>query len=129
MTRRLAIVVTGILVAGATLACSSGDGKPSTQQCIDRVVAAINTLDLSHVDANDGLDESERSNIESQLTALEQRTPDLQTNGPCSGVLLGSSGLSSDQEAQILKKLKPEVVAVLGAAAASSFSSVGSSVN
>jgi hypothetical protein len=117
----------GAVLAVATLvACGGGGSKSSSSSCIDRVVDLLNSLDVSRIDAADGLNDSERSDLEGQLTAKTKDQPDLASGGACTTAF---DALPESQQSDVFKRIRPEVAAALGASARSTFSTVASSIN
>jgi len=127
----------GMFVAIATLVACGGGGssasKPtasnapsSSQNCTDRVVAMLNSFDVSKIDPSDGLDDRERSDVDNQFSSYTKDQPDLASDGPCDKEF---QNLSADQAQAVIARIRPEVAAVLGASARSTFSTVASSIN
>jgi hypothetical protein len=97
--RRLTAVLALLLVA-----CSGDSSEPATApsstttstsrstttlalsptECANTLGSAISMVDISRVDASDGLSADEVADLEAQMTKIEQRMPDITTDGRCS---------------------------------------------
>jgi len=114
------------------VACSGGGGSKAADtsgsgtDCVDRVVAMLNHLDVSKIDPSDGLDDGERSDVENQFSSLTKDQPDLASGGACDTQF---QNLPSDQAEAVIARIRPEVAAVLGESARSTFSTVAGSIN
>jgi hypothetical protein len=127
------------LIVGTLVACGGGGSKSATtnsssspgsssapsSNCIDRVVDFLNSLDVSRIDPSDGLDDTERADLEAQIDAKTKDDPDLASGGACQDEL---DALPEDQQSSVISRIKPEIALVLGASATQKFSSVGSSI-
>jgi hypothetical protein len=120
----------------ALAACGSSSPKTSSSSsaddCVDIAVNSLNTLDLTGVNPIDGLDATESAKVTSQLDAIEAAHPELAKDGRCRALIDGRPDDAT--VAEVIKRLKPEVIGVLGAVQAaaaqqSTFSSAGSAVN
>lgn len=101
---RLAVVVVLAMSGGVLAACSSQSsdtarpttasaGEPTTTTrlevtvpadvCGGRVAAAISSINLAAIDPSDGLSQSEIDDLSSQIEVLEERIPDLTSEGRC----------------------------------------------
>lgn len=98
----------------------------SSSPCIDRLVSAFNSLDVSRITVDDGLDDSERADIEAQYAAITKDQPDLSSNGACQTAF---AQLSDAEKSAVFARVRPDVIAVLGASATRKFNSVASSIN
>jgi hypothetical protein len=90
------------------------------------MVAALNSLDVSEINPDDGLDDNERALLKSQADALESQRPELGSGGPCEQAF---TSLPEDQKAAVIARVDPKIALVLGLSARSTFSSVASSIN
>ena len=142
MQARLVAAVVGVTLASLVATACGGDSDgsasktppassgsaspPSREHCIDEAVAALNSLDLTGVAIDDGLDDVERERVNSQADSIQRAHPDIADGGPCESIY---GQLSDEDTAVIAARVDPKVLAAVSAAAKKKFDTVGSSIN
>ena len=131
MNHQPPILVVAVCAALGLLACG-GDDDPAvgasdstveTVDCVEVAVDAYGQLDLETLDPADGLDDTERADLDAQIEALEDDHPELAAGGACAEVFDDDAA-----GAELAAALDPEIIEVLGAAATERFSEVGDAI-
>ena len=87
---------------------------------------ALNSVDLTGITLDDGLDDVERERVNAQADTVERAHPDIADGGPCESTY---GKLSNEDNAAIAARVDPNVLAAIGEAAKRKFDTVGSSIN
>jgi hypothetical protein len=112
--------------SASTSTSTQAGGPPSLQHCIDEAVAALNSVDLTGVSIDDGLDDVEKERVNSQADAMQRAHPAIADGGPCETTY---GKLSDEDNAAIAARVDPTVLAAVAEAASTKFETVGSSIN
>lgn len=124
-----AMAVAALVIAG----CGGGDGPdeaaladdPTLEECADAFVEVLEGFDTEGLDPSDGFGDDERALAEDRFSELQADHPFMADESPCRVLI---DGASSEQADELIGRLDPEVVAVLGAGAAQQFDEVDDSI-
>src|SRR3954467_12921895 len=105
---------------------SPSSSAPSRQQCIDEAVDVLNSVDISGITTEDGLDDVEKEHVNSQADSIQRTHPNLADGGPCETAY---GKLTEEESATIAARVDPQILAIIRDAAAKKFDTVGSSIN
>ena len=134
--RRLLVIAPFVLVGFD--ACGDDDGggggdalgdNPTREECIDAIVAVMESLEVPDgVDPSDGLDDDERPKADAAVEAAfdEQGIDPDDEDHPCDDL---TADMTDEEFTELTKDIDPDVLALLGAQAATEFEETGDSIS